>query len=50
MNDALMTNQMASLLYKLEDAMFIISQKKKKRKQRSKSLIGQTTEQFATQP
>lgn len=46
MNDTLMTNQMASLLNKLEDAMFIISKKEKS----LKALIGQTTEQFATQP
>lgn len=46
MNDTLMTNQMASLLNKLEDAMFIISKKENKS---LKALIGQTTEQFATQ-
>lgn len=47
MNDTLMTNQMASLLNELEDAMFIISKKENKS---LKALIGQTTEQFATQP
>lgn len=47
MNDTLMTNQMASLLNKLEDAMFIISKKENKS---LKALIGQTTEQFATRP